>query len=120
MICQEYYVRRRPTALPTLAQAAHTFTSTEIALAPELPTLAALDAALQAAKLILELQYPAPGDPSSLVRDDETTPEAALVDTIYTLSQALRSTLSAFYSLTRADDPLEAAPPSPEEDGIPF
>jgi hypothetical protein len=83
---------------PTLIQAAESISQDELCLAPELSTLAALDATLVATTTLLEFNYPYLA--RSLSRDP-TSPDGVeehLIDSICILAKALRSNLSAYYA----------------------
>jgi len=88
---------------PTLARAAESITSAELCLAPELSTLAALDATLLAATTLLEFNYPyltrSPGKPAT---DSPEVIEDHIVESICILAGALRSNLAAYYAAIRA------------------
>jgi len=83
---------------PTLVKAAENITQTELCQAPELSTLVALDATLQATMTLIEFNYPGPGNPESENRDIADGVEEHIVDSIFVLARALRSTLSAYYA----------------------
>jgi hypothetical protein len=83
---------------PTLIQAAERISPAELCIAPELSTLAALDATLVATTTLLEFNYP------YLARSPSRDPAAAdgveehLIDSICILAKALRCNLSAYYA----------------------
>ena len=92
----------KPGCAPcTLSEALTCFKRSELAYAQELPTLAILDTALQAACRILEVQYVHPGDPEERVKDGTQWTEEFIVDNIYTLAKALQSSLNAYYAAVR-------------------
>ncbi|MFZ4778606.1 MAG: hypothetical protein ACOYM3_24830 [Terrimicrobiaceae bacterium] len=86
---------------PTLVKAAENITESELCHAPELATLIALDATLQATMTLLEFNYPYPGHPESENRDIEDGIEEHMIDSIFNLAKALRSTLTAYYAAVK-------------------
>ncbi|NLI79250.1 MAG: hypothetical protein GX442_22745 [Candidatus Riflebacteria bacterium] len=94
-------MKRQPS--PTLARAAETISPAELCLAPELSTLAALDATLLAATTLLEFNYPyltrSPGKPAMASPEGV---EEHLIESISILAKALRGNLSAYYAAIRA------------------
>ena len=104
---------------PTLVKAAENITNNEMCVAPELPTLAALDAALLATARMLKFHYPSPGAPLCAHRDIADGVEEHIVDSIYILTTALRSSLSAYYAAIQksCDDSLYKPP---QQTHIPF
>lgn len=86
----------------TLARAAESITPAELCLAPELSTLAALDATLLAATTLLEFNHPYLNQPRS--KPEMTSPEDVedhIVESICILAEALRSNLAAYYAAIR-------------------
>lgn len=83
---------------PTLVTAAEDLTGDELGFAPELSTLAALDASLLAATTVLKTGHPGPRryypswDPRGINVDEH------LAEAIIILAQALRSNLAAYYA----------------------
>jgi hypothetical protein len=102
----------------SLVRAAESITPFEMAAAPELPTLAALDANLLATTTMLRFQYPSPGQPSAPNRDIADRVEDHVVDVIYTLATALRSALAAYYAAVQDDCDTER--PKRNADADPF
>lgn len=90
-------------------------TQIDLCLAPELSTLVALDATLLATIVALEFNYP--GLPSGECgnRDVAEGVEEHLVDSIFTLATALRSSLAAYYAAIK-----EPAPKAKLQDNIQF
>lgn len=87
----------RKPSYPTLVKAAETITHTELCQAPELPTLIALDATLQATMTLIEFNYPCPGDPDPENRDIADGVEEYIADSIFILANTLRRNLLAYY-----------------------
>ena len=88
-------------------------TQSELCLVPELATLVALDATLQATMTLLEFNYP--GRPESENRDTEDGIEEHIIDSIFNLAKALRSTLTAYYAAVQ-----ENCDCGPNQKDIPF
>lgn len=83
---------------PTLVTAAENMTWDELCLAPELSTLAALDASLLATTTTLKACNPVPrGDNSQRYRFPVRVDEH-LAESICILAQALRRNLAAYYA----------------------
>lgn len=82
----------------TLVTAAEDLTGEELLFAPELPTLAALDASLLATATILKTSYPDGGFQRARF---QVSVDEHLAETILTLAQALRSTLAAYYAFVQ-------------------
>jgi hypothetical protein len=81
----------------TLVQSAESLTPNEMFLAPELPTLMALDANLLAAIRLLEFQNPyCQSRPDNRKIADGV--EEHIADSICLLANALRKNLSAYYA----------------------
>ena len=97
---------------PTLTKAAESITQAELFMAPELSTLAALDATLLATTTLLEFNSPylRPGVPAA--PKAKFGIEDHLVESICTLANALRSNLSAYYATIQesCDDPEHKDP----------
>lgn len=83
---------------PTLIRAAESITSAELFMAPELSTLAALDATLLATTNLLEFNYPNLGRSLSRSHIAKYGVDEHLADSICILAQALRRNLSAYYA----------------------
>lgn len=83
---------------PTLVKAAENITQAELCQAPELSTLVALDATLLAAITQIEFNNPQLGNPELENRDIADVVEEHIVDSIFILAKALRSSLSAYYA----------------------
>jgi hypothetical protein len=83
---------------PTLVKAAENITTEELWHAPELSTLVALDATLQATMTIIEFNNPCLNNSGSEDRDIADGVEEHILHSISTLTKALRSTLSAYYA----------------------
>ncbi|OGS10982.1 MAG: hypothetical protein A2285_03830 [Elusimicrobia bacterium RIFOXYA12_FULL_57_11] len=82
----------------TLNKAAETITTEELAMAPELATLAALDATLLASTDLLEFQYPHLRNPASDHYNKPCGVDEHLVESICALANVLRKNLSAYYA----------------------
>lgn len=83
---------------PTLVKAAENITQAEQCQAPELSTLVVLDATLLATLTQIEFNNPQLGIPELENRDMADEVEEHIVDSIFILARALRSTLSAYYA----------------------
>jgi hypothetical protein len=90
-------------SFPTLVKAAESITPEELCLAPELSTLAALDATLLAVTTLLEFNYPyLARSPGKAVMTSPEGVEEHLVGSICILAEGLRSNLAAYYAAIRA------------------
>jgi hypothetical protein len=85
----------------TLVQSAEDLTINQLCIAPELPTLVALDANLLAAINILEFQNPHPDKPESEISSASDAVEDHIVASIFVLAKALRKNLSAYYAIVQ-------------------
>jgi len=85
----------------TLVQSAEDLTMNQLCIAPELPTLVALDANLLAAINILEFQNPHSDKPDSENFSALDAVEDHIVSSIFVLAKALRKNLSAYYSIVQ-------------------
>jgi hypothetical protein len=83
---------------PALVNAAESISQGELCLAPELPILAALDAALLAAATLLEFNHPSVIEGISECQNMGVGPEEHLAESICILATALRSNLAAYYA----------------------
>jgi hypothetical protein len=83
----------------TLVKAAENLTQAELFLAPELPSLVALDANLLATMNLLELHNPFPDHPRSENPDIADGVEEHIFNSIFILANALRRNLSAYYAV---------------------
>lgn len=84
----------------TLVQSAETLTPNEMLMAPELPTMIALDANLLAAVRLLEFQNPIP----QTSPDNRKFPDGVeehISDSICVLATALRKSLAAYYAVVQ-------------------
>lgn len=82
-----------------LVNAAENLTQAELCLAPELPSLIALDANLLATLNIFELHNPFPGYPRTENPDIADGVEEHIANSIFILATALRRNLSAYYAV---------------------
>ncbi len=83
---------------PTLINAAESITRNELCMAPELSTLAALDATLLAATNLLEFNH---FYLSEMIPENDSIPygvDEHLVESICILAKALRKNLAAYYA----------------------
>lgn len=85
----------------TLVQSAEDLTINQLCIAPELPTLVALDANLLAAINILEFQNLHSGKPDSENFSASNAVEEHIVASIFVLAKALRKNLSAYYAIVQ-------------------
>jgi hypothetical protein len=83
---------------PTLVTVAEDLTGDELIFAPELSTLAALDASLLATTTILKTSYPGPQEFHCSRDRLQISVDEHLAETILILAQALRSNLAAYYA----------------------
>ncbi len=94
---------------PTLVKNAENITQAELCLAPELTTLVALDATLMAAMSQIEFNNPQFGNLKSENRSIADGVEEHIVDSIFILARALRSTLSVYYSVIQENCDYETS-----------
>lgn len=85
----------------TLVQSAEDLTINQLCIAPELPTLVALDANLLAAINILEFQNLHSDNPDSANFSASDAVEEHIVASIFVLAKALRKNLSAYYAIVQ-------------------
>jgi len=85
----------------TLVQSAEDLTMNQLCIAPELPTLVALDANLLAAINILEFQNPHSDNSDSENFSTSDAVENNIVASIFVLAKALRKNLSAYYAIVQ-------------------
>jgi len=94
-----------------LISMAESFTPAELAVAPELLSLAALDASLFAANRALQDAYPEWSDLLNRENDRQAKIDKHLADSICILTKALRSNLSAYYAAIQEacedEDPMD-------------
>lgn len=83
---------------PTLVKNAENITQAELCQAPELTTLVALDATLMAAMNQIEFNNPQFGNLNSEDHNIADRVEEHIIDSIFILARALRSTLSVYYA----------------------
>lgn len=85
----------------TLMTTAENMSQEELMLAPELPSLVALDASLLAATTLLEFHNPSSGFLRSGNRETINGVEEQIAESICILADALRANLSAYYKVIR-------------------
>lgn len=88
---------------PTLAKDSERISYDQLRFAPELSSLAALDANLAITMTQLELYYcfPKRTMESQFLTTEEIREQ--VLETVYVLSESLRGTLATYYSLVRMD-----------------
>lgn len=94
----------------SLASAAEEISPSEMCVAPELPTLAALDALLLAAINLLEFQTPSLGWDIQHRPHEPLSPDESIAEAIHILAKALRKNLVAYYAVIRAECEEHHAP----------
>ncbi|MBF0546881.1 MAG: hypothetical protein HQM08_20745 [Candidatus Riflebacteria bacterium] len=82
----------------TLMEAAEEISHSELSIAPELPTLFALDANLLAAINILDFQNPSVSDPWQRNPEIADGVEENIANAIVIMARALRHNLTAYYA----------------------
>ena len=87
----------------TLLGAAATITQDELCYAPELATFVALDGTLMATITNIESMHPLLGEPGLEDWDIPDDVEGHFIESIFTLSKALRSSLHAYYAAIKED-----------------